>query len=124
MNVIVVGGGAAGCMAAGAAARQGHRVTVVERGRRTLKKLGVTGNGRGNLLNAGQPQYHGDEAFALEVLRHMPYEPIAAFLESCGIPLVHGVIDGFPVQFFHVHFWIAVASLMLIISSPSASPII
>ena len=87
MRTIIIGGGAAGYAAAIAAAEKGDRVTVVERGRRTLKKLGVTGNGRGNLLNAGQPQYHGDEAFALEVLRHMPFEQIAAFLGRCGVAL-------------------------------------
>lgn len=88
-RVIIIGGGAAGAAAAIAAAQKGEEVLVLERNRRLLKKLGVTGNGRGNLLNCGQPVYYGDEAFALEVLRHMPYEQIAAFLENCGIPLVH-----------------------------------
>ncbi len=89
MHVLIVGGGAAGMAAAIAAAKRGHRVTVVERGRKALKKLGVTGNGRGNLLNCGQGQYFGDAAFAAEALRHMPYERIAAFLQEAGIPLVH-----------------------------------
>ena len=89
MHVLIVGGGAAGMAAAIAAARRGQRVTVVERGRKVLKKLGVTGNGRGNLLNCGKAQYHGDAAFASAVLQHMPYERIAAFLEEAGIPLVH-----------------------------------
>ena len=39
-NVLIVGGGAAGLMAAGAAVRQGHKVTVLEHmdkpGRRSL----------------------------------------------------------------------------------------
>ena len=68
MHVIIVGGGAAGMAAAIAAAGRGHRVTVVERNRRVLKKLGVTGNGRGNLLNRGKGQYFGDEAFARQVM--------------------------------------------------------
>ena len=88
MRTIIIGGGAAGYAAAIAAAEKGDRVTVVERGRRTLKKLGVTGNGRGNLLNSGVPQYFGDRDFALEVLKNMPYADIAAFLRSCGIALV------------------------------------
>ena len=89
MHVLIIGGGAAGMAAAIAAARRGHRVTVLERGRKALKKLGVTGNGRGNLLNCGEIQYFGDAAFAASVLQNMPYERIAAFLEDAGIPLVH-----------------------------------
>ena len=89
MHVLIVGGGAAGMAAAIAAAQRGHRVTVAERGRKVLKKLGVTGNGRGNLLNCGAGQYFGDTDFAAQVLEHMPYERIAAFLEDAGIPLVH-----------------------------------
>ena len=87
MRTIIIGGGAAGYAAAIAAARAGESVLILERGRKMLKKLGATGNGRGNLLNSGQPAYFGDEAFALEVLKHMPYEEIAAFLRSCGISL-------------------------------------
>ena len=56
MHTLIIGGGAAGMAAAIAAARAGQAVTVLERGRRPLKKLGVTGNGRGNLLNAGAPR--------------------------------------------------------------------
>ena len=89
MHVLIIGGGAAGMAAAIAAAKLGRTVTVLERGRKVLKKLGVTGNGRGNLLNCGPNQYFGDADFAAEVLRHMPYERIAAFLEEAGIPLVH-----------------------------------
>lgn len=55
MHTLIIGGGAAGMAAAIAAARAGQAVTVLERSRRPLKKLGVTGNGRGNLLNAGAP---------------------------------------------------------------------
>lgn len=89
MHVIIVGGGAAGMAAAIAAAGKGHRVTVVERNRRVLKKLGVTGNGRGNLLNRGKGQYFGDAAFAQQVMQRMPYERVAAFWEDAGVPLVH-----------------------------------
>jgi len=87
-QTLIIGGGAAGMAAAIAAAQAGDRVTVLERNRKPLKKLGVTGNGRGNLLNCGQPEYYGDLGFAQAVLAHMPYEEIAAFLEKTGIPLV------------------------------------
>ena len=87
-RTIIIGGGAAGMAAAIAAAQAGEKVTVLDRNRKVLKKLAVTGNGRGNLLNCGTPEYYGDTVFAHAVLAHMPYERVAAFLEDCGIPLV------------------------------------
>ena len=46
MKVLVVGGGAAGLMAAGAALRQGHEVTVLEHMEKPAQKILVTGKGR------------------------------------------------------------------------------
>ena len=43
MKVLVVGGGAAGLMAAGAALRQGHEVTVLEHMEKPAQKILVTG---------------------------------------------------------------------------------
>lgn len=88
-HTLIIGAGASGMAAAIAAAKGGERVTVIDRNRKPLKKLGVTGNGRGNLLNCGTPDFHGDRDFGMEVLRHMPYEKTAVFLEEAGIPLVH-----------------------------------
>ena len=45
-DVLIVGAGAAGLMAAGAAARRGHAVTVLEHTGRPAQKLLVTGKGR------------------------------------------------------------------------------
>lgn len=88
-HTLIIGAGAAGMAAAIAAAKKGDRVTVLERNRKPMKKLGVTGNGRGNLLNCGKPEFFGDTAFALDVLQHMPYKNLVAFLNEAGIPLVH-----------------------------------
>ena len=52
MKVLVVGGGAAGLMAAGAALRQGHEVTVLEHMEKPAQKILVTGKGRCNVTNA------------------------------------------------------------------------
>ena len=41
-NVLIVGGGAAGLMAAGAAVRQGHKVTVLEHMDKPGQKILVT----------------------------------------------------------------------------------
>jgi len=50
-DIIVVGGGAAGLMAAGQAARAGARVLVLEKMDYPGRKLGITGKGRCNLTN-------------------------------------------------------------------------
>ena len=51
-TVIVIGGGAAGMMAAGTAARAGAQVLLLEKNRVLGKKLMITGKGRCNLTNA------------------------------------------------------------------------
>ena len=51
-NVIVVGGGAAGMMAAVFAARNGQNVQLLEKNKKLGKKLFITGKGRCNITNA------------------------------------------------------------------------
>ncbi len=51
-RVIVVGGGAAGAMAAIVAARSGSRTTLFEKNEKIGKKLFITGKGRCNVTNA------------------------------------------------------------------------
>ncbi len=51
-KVIVIGGGAAGMMAAIIAARNGKEVTVLEQNEKLGKKLFITGKGRCNFTNA------------------------------------------------------------------------
>ena len=50
-KVIIVGGGAAGMLAAAIAAKNGHRVSIFERNEKLGKKLFITGKGRCNLTN-------------------------------------------------------------------------
>jgi hypothetical protein len=50
-NVVVVGCGASGMMAAIQLARKGHSVTIVEKNEKPGKKLFITGKGRCNLTN-------------------------------------------------------------------------
>lgn len=61
-KIVIVGGGAAGLMAAGAAVRQGHQVTVLEHMQKPAQKILVTGKGRCNLTNDCNPE---------EFLRHV-----------------------------------------------------
>ena len=51
VHLIVVGAGAAGLMAAGAALEQGHTVTLLEHEEKPGKKILVTGKGRCNVTN-------------------------------------------------------------------------
>ena len=62
MRVLVIGGGAAGMMAALTAAENGHDVTLLERQGRVGRKLMATGNGRCNLTNrnVSPARYHGE----------------------------------------------------------------
>lgn len=50
-KVIVIGGGAAGMMAAIRAAENGHQVTLLEQNEKLGKKLYITGKGRCNITN-------------------------------------------------------------------------
>ena len=51
-DVIVVGAGAAGMMAAGTAARSGKRVLLIEKMEKSGRKVRITGKGRCNVTNA------------------------------------------------------------------------
>lgn len=51
-NVVVVGAGAAGMIAAGVAAKKGCTVTLIEKNEKPGRKLMITGKGRCNLTNA------------------------------------------------------------------------
>ena len=51
-KTIVIGGGAAGMMAAVFAARNGQAVTLYEQNEKLGKKLFITGKGRCNVTNA------------------------------------------------------------------------
>lgn len=57
-EVIVVGGGAAGMMAAIAAADCGHQVTIIEKNEKLGKKLFITGKGRCNITNDSDVENH------------------------------------------------------------------
>ena len=51
MDVIIIGAGASGLMAAITAANQGAKVTVIEHENKPGKKILVTGNGKCNITN-------------------------------------------------------------------------
>lgn len=71
-DVIVVGGGASGMMAAGRAVQVGCRVLLLEKMERLGSKLAMTGKGRCNITNMEEP-----EAFLLH------YGKKGKFLRNC-----------------------------------------
>ena len=83
MNIIVIGGGAAGLMAAGTAAEQGAQVTLLETNEKVGRKLFITGKGRCNVCNNCDVQ---------EVLRKYGAEYTVScrdrwFRFTCAIPV-------------------------------------
>ena len=91
-DVIVIGGGAAGCMAALAAADQGASVTLLERNPKLGRKLYITGKGRCNVTNDCSPQevlqnVPHNSRFLTSAVTRFPPEQVKQFFESRGVPL-------------------------------------
>ncbi|MCC8122858.1 MAG: NAD(P)/FAD-dependent oxidoreductase [Oscillospiraceae bacterium] len=91
-DIIVIGGGAAGCMAALSAAEEGARVLLLERNQKLGRKLYITGKGRCNLTNNCPPQQVLDHTprngrFLHSALKRFPPSEVMAFFERLGVPL-------------------------------------
>ncbi|BDH62665.1 hypothetical protein MTP04_27950 [Lysinibacillus sp. PLM2] len=91
-DVIIIGGGPSGLMAAIAAGEQNRRVLLLEKGNKLGKKLAISGGGRCNVTNRLSVE---------EIVKHIPgngrflYSPftvfnnedIIEFFEGLGVPL-------------------------------------
>ncbi len=91
MNVIVIGGGAAGMMAALAAAQAGHRVLLLERNEKLGKKIYITGKGRCNYTNSAPvedalSQVVSNRKFLYSAFYDYTSEDITQLLEANGCP--------------------------------------
>ncbi len=86
---LVIGGGAAGMMAAIRAARAGTRVVLLEGSRELGRKILVSGNGRCNLLNVDgddPTHYHGSNPrFVRPSLATFPVQEALKFFTELGI---------------------------------------
>ena len=91
-KVTVIGGGAAGLMAAIAAAQHGAQVCLIEPNERLGKKINITGKGRCNVTNdtdlegllAHIPR---NGRFLYSALSRFTSRDTMAFFEGCGVPL-------------------------------------
>jgi predicted Rossmann fold flavoprotein len=89
-KVIVIGGGAAGMMAAYAAATAGHLVTLLEQNEKLGKKLFITGKGRCNITNAGDmdtlfSNVMSNRKFLYSAFYAFDNEQVISFLEENGL---------------------------------------
>ena len=92
MRVAVIGGGAAGQIAAIKAAENGHRVTIFEQNEKLGKKLFITGKGRCNVTNAADREGFfrhvvRNPRFLYSAYAHFDSAAIMALIEAAGVPL-------------------------------------
>lgn len=91
-KIVIIGAGAAGLMAAGAAVREGHTVTVLEHTEKPGQKILVTGKGRCNVTNdCTEEEYlnhvRANPRFLFSSLAAFPPQAAMALFESLGVPL-------------------------------------
>ena len=84
-DVIIIGGGAAGMIAAISAAERHRKVLLIEKADRPGRKILASGNGRCNLMNTGEPRYYGDARFAGKVLDNCSRKDLSAFFRNYGL---------------------------------------
>ena len=92
-DVICIGAGAAGMMAAGTAARNGAKVLLLEKMEKPARKVRITGKGRCNLTNE-----RGEEEFAANIRTNYDFLKVAysefnnratmRFFQRMGVKLV------------------------------------
>lgn len=91
-DVIVIGGGPSGLMAAIAASEQGSKVLLLDKGDKLGRKLGISGGGRCNVTNAKELDeliqfIPGNGRFLYSALTTFGNKDIIAFFEGLGIRL-------------------------------------
>ena len=87
-EIAIIGGGAAGFVAAITAAKSGKKVVILERKERVLKKVLVTGNGRCNMTNvkADITHYFGKNIDLIEnILNSFTPKDTMEFFNELGI---------------------------------------
>lgn len=93
-DLIVVGGGASGLMAAGRAGERGKKVLLLEKNKSLGEKLKITGGGRCNITNAEFDQrvllraYGKAEQFLYSLFSQFGVKDTFSFFESKGLPLM------------------------------------
>ncbi len=87
-HIAVIGGGAAGLMAAVIAARNSHKVTIFEKSNRVGKKILASGNGRCNISNSSlhvSDYFTQNSKFIEDVLKEFDFNHFKKFCDSIGL---------------------------------------
>ena len=87
-DVIIIGAGASGMMAAATAASKGASVALLEHKDDIGKKILATGNGRCNFTNTDMSvnRFHGSKALIKNGLSQFDYADTIRYFEKLGIP--------------------------------------
>ena len=92
MNVVVIGGGPAGMMAAIASAENGNNVVLLEKKERLGRKLLITGKGRCNITNAADMEELFDAVVTNSKFLYSSFygytnQNVIDFFEDAGVPV-------------------------------------
>ncbi len=92
MRVCIIGGGAAGMMAATLIAKKGHEVCLFEKNEKLGKKIYITGKGRCNVTNTAEKNDFyknivNGQKFMMGALSRFDSRDTMAFFEEMKIPL-------------------------------------
>lgn len=90
MKVVIIGGGAAGMVAAIMASRNGHKVVLIEKMRSLGRKLSITGKGRCNITNATEIENFiknvpGNGKFLYSAFNQFTNEDAIKFFNEIGV---------------------------------------
>ena len=90
MKVVIIGGGAAGMVAAIMASRNGHKVVLIEKMRSLGRKLSITGKGRCNITNATEMENFiknvpGNGKFLYSAFNQFTNEDVIKFFNEIGV---------------------------------------
>jgi len=91
-KIAVIGGGAAGMMAAIRALEKGHQVTLFEKNEKLGKKLYITGKGRCNVTNACETDVffthmNGNAKFLYSSFYAFDNQAVQEYIQKAGCPL-------------------------------------
>lgn len=91
-DVVVIGAGAAGLIAAGKAAEAGARTLLLEKNEKVGRKIGITGKGRCNVTNACDERAFMENIvtnarFLYSACAHFKAQDVMQLLEIHGVPL-------------------------------------
>ena len=99
-RIVVVGGGAAGILAASRAAMDGTEVYLIEKNEKLGKKLFITGKGRCNVTNSAAiseffSHIPTNPKFLYRALHGFTNEDLMAMLEDTGLQLKQNAAEEF-----------------------------